>query len=48
MREDRGREGGGGSGLGRMQGKGVGGGKRKGNGEVGILNEREWEEIGGD
>ena len=40
--------GGGGSGLGRIQGKGVEGGKRKGTGEVGILNEREWEEIGGD
>ena len=48
MREDRGGEGGGGSGLGRIQGKGEGGVKRKGTGEVGILNEREWEKIGGD
>ena len=47
MREDRGGEGGG-SGLGRIQGKGEGGVKRKGTGEVGILNEREWEKIGGD
>ena len=39
---------GGGSGLGRIQGKGEGGVKRKGTGEVGILNEREWEKIGGD
>ena len=38
----------GGIGRGRIQGKGEGGGKRKGTGEVGILNEREREEIGGD
>ena len=47
MREDRG-GGGGGSGLGRIQGKGEGGGKKGGTGEVGILNKREREEIGGD